>query len=810
MRCFNRKRLFSVLLALLLSFAIFGFIQKPILADSYANVTCSPAPDGSTTSYKSIGEAVLAINSSNNDNFTITVQNDGLADDVAIQINNKNVTIDLNGKIVNTALPIEKYGGNLVVTSTKPGDGIGTGGTINFNDTVGGQKEYDTTIINTGGTTTIDGNVSIAHSVSQEYDDFAISNMAGTVTIKSGFINGAVYNYNENQNNKVYITRDNEKNIPPIFNSTVYALVETVEDGTSFVANAGIFRNAVYSNHIEIGYTNFVVNGTEYNGKVSAYKNWFEIRKGDVVARNRRTQEEFKTLQAAMDDPNLRNGDTIELLKDISEEITTYASNAREFSITGHDEKAPNSLYKITKVNKEGNHTIFDLGKYENAHIHFFDIIFDNNNTEYDTFHFTKGTYEFNNGVKIINVDDDKTSICVEKTAKVIVNANAPDDVENTIEISGLLTHINNEGTITVYNGAFKVRPDFGKEKFYNVYELSTIVNNAKYDVSVNESTNAIAYEQIWENAEYPIAVINGVRSMPHNTSIYESIRFHNYLQVRSDLKDKTLVSLNNKKIDHDDTTYDVFRNGVQYYGYHHVLSPKEYGMTLNTKAFVKTYDFFENIPLQECYYIMVEKNPSLVSYTKSIVEKYKNNPVYSRKLTQMKTCIGYGKAVQDYWNLTNPDKLIPENCMIKEEDLYTDIKYLNIPESKIRYNSISSNYLQGASISMSLTESNKMIITSDSYFPVGMTYEILCSNSERNTSKTTLQNITNRIETKKFNISGNGLRFTINIYDSNNQISESLSFTPNSYLYNLAGTDAETVAQRLYTLGIRIQELYR
>ena len=112
--------------------------------------------------------------------------------------------------------------------------------------------------------------------------------MAGTVTIKSGFINGAVYNYNENQNNKVYITRDNEKNIPPIFNSTVYALVETVEDGTSFVANAGIFRNAVYSNHIEIGYTNFVVNGTEYNGKVSAYKNWFEIRKGDVVARNRR------------------------------------------------------------------------------------------------------------------------------------------------------------------------------------------------------------------------------------------------------------------------------------------------------------------------------------------------------------------------------------------------------------------------------------------------------------------------------------------------------------------------------------------
>lgn len=797
-------------------------------------------------SLQKVAERINELPESNT--YKIKILSDYVDNSSTISFENRNVEIDLAGYTYNTAQAIYVRLGNLTVTSSTPGQKVGKGGTLEYNPTVSGQTVYDATIVNDGGTVTIDGNVSIAHADSRtSEDDFALSNVQSSgednstdnvITIKHCFINGLVYNNNANSKNSIIVPRlEDSDERPPVFYCQGYAFVDGSESAkTNTKVAAGIYRKAIFNKeHIESGFTNIYLYGSEYEEYIDFnYDGWYLISMYDIkdyVARNRERDICYTKLQLALND--VEEDETVELLRDlksnvqmldgrtdIREEITDFTSNASHFTLTGQTEATHeiHTLYKVAEDDSKA-HYIFNLNK-PGVKINFFNIIFDNNGSVNDCLHFEAGTYEFNNGSQITGVPNNANAINVETDATVIVDAKIPDvqeyTVENTIKMQGKLHHAdgNDNGEIVIYNGAFVLKPDSydGKTKYKDIADVSTIVDNIKYSLTEVENEELLSTQQIWAEPTYIYAVIVGERTMPYNLSLYETITMNFHLKDREDLEDKVIVSVDNIKKGAKEQKYDLFKNGILYNRYSHVLTPQDYGGFHVLTAYKLGYN---NVDIGDpCYYIMYnDSKRSLENYTELMINTYFGRPGYAKDIKLVKTCVNYGKAVLD--NINNE---LPEGEKIDDDFLvhkhYDDVDIVPIPEDNIKYTSYGTTFLEDAQVSMEIRDVNKVIISLDDLPSNNYSYNIVSSNGRYDTPNTPFEDETFDIETKPLRLSGNGIRLKFSIIDSQGNITETLELRADDYLYKLAGNsnDAETakeVAIWLHTLGVRMQERF-
>lgn len=842
------RRLSKPLLAIIVT-VLLVFSANAIFADEENHIGLSY--DDKYEEFISLQEVSKRINDLPAGNtYKIEILNDHVDNSSTIYFEDRNVEIDLAGHTYNIAQAIMVKSGNLIVTSSIPGQIVGKGGTLEYNPTVSGQTVYDATIINDGGTVTIDGNVSIAHADSRTaVDDFALSNVGddstdNVITIKHCFINGLVYNNNVNPKNSIIVPRLDDSDVrPPVFYCQDYAFVDESSDHkTNTKVAAGIYRKAIFNKeHIVSGYTNIYLHGNEYSEYIGFnYDGWYLISMYDIedyVARNRERDIYYTKLQFGLDDVN--TGETVELLRDlerleiplkdgrtdIREEITDFKSDASYFTLTGETEKT-GDIHTLCKVDEtDGSHYIFNLDK-PGVKINFFNIIFDNNDSDNDCLHFKSGTYEFNNGSKIIgipnkiNIEDTANAINVETDATVIVDAKIPDareySVENTIKMQGKLHHAdgNDNGEIIIYNGAFVLKPDDydGKTKYKDIADVSTIVDNIKYSLTDVDDEELLSTEEIWAEPTYIYAVIVGERTMPYNLSLYERITMNFHLKDRKDLEDKVIVSVDKIKKNAKEQKYNLFKNGVLYNRYSHVLTPQDYGGYHVLTAYKLCYN---NKHIGDpCYYIMYnDSKRSLENYAESMIKTYSGRPGYAKNIELVKTCVNYGKAVLDNINSELPeDQKIDDDFLVHKH--YDDVDIVPIPKNIIKYTSYGTTFLKDAQVSMEIRDVNKVIISLAESPSNDYSYNIVSSSGRYDTPNIPFEDETFDIETKPLYLSGNGIHLKFSIVDSQGNTTETLELRADDYLYKLAenSNDAETakdVGIWLHTLGIRMIERF-
>lgn len=844
------RRLSKPLLAIIVT-VLLVFSANAVFADEENHIGLSYG--GQYKEFVSLYEVSEYINedSSEGNIYEIKILSNYVDNSSTITFVDKDVEIDLAGHTCNTAQAIRVMSGKLTVTSSTPGQKVGEGGALVYNSEVSGQDVYDATIINYGGTVTIDGNVSIAHTDSgATVDDFALSNFGdddstdNVIIINQCLINGLVYNNNVNPKNSIVVSRLPDSDVkPPVFCCQDYAFVDASSDHkTNTKVAAGIYRKAIFNKeHIVSGYTNIYLHGNEYSEYIDFnYDGWYLISMYDIedyVARNRERDIYYTKLQFGLDDVN--TGETVELLRelekletplkdgrtDIREEITDFKSDASYFTLTGETEKT-GVIHTLCKVDEtDGLHYIFNLDK-PGVKINFFNIIFDNNNSDNDCLHFKSGTYEFNNGSQIIGIpskinnEDTANAINVETGATVIVDAKIPDalelEVENTIEMQGKLHHAdgNDNGEIIIYNGAFVLKPDDydGKTKYKDIADVSTIVDNIKYVIGEPDEDGVIERDEIWAHRTHFYAVIVGERRMPYSILLSDRITMYYYLKDRKDLEDKVIVSVDKIKKDAEEQKYDIYKDGVLYNRYSHVLTPQDYGGYHVLTAYKLGYNN-EDVG-NPCYYIMYnDSKRSLENYAESMIKTYSGKPGYAKSIEIVKTCVNYGKAVLDNINSELPeDQKIDDDFLVHKH--YDDVDLVPIPKNNIKYTSYGTTFLKDAQVSMEIRDVNKVIISLADSPSSDYSYNIVSSSGRYDTPNIPFEDEVLDIETKPLYLSGNGIHLKFSIVDSQGNTTETLELRADDYLYRLVGdnNDVETakdVAIWLHTLGVRINEKY-